>query len=63
VSARLVPAIVSAKSAPNAAAGAIDTPSLRKAFADASGPENVDADVRRMGGGTPLGRLGVGQPG
>ena len=38
--------------------GAIDTPSLRKAFADASGPENVDANVKRMGEGNPLGRLG-----
>ena len=38
--------------------GAIDTPSLRKAFADASGPENVDANVKRMGEGSPLGRLG-----
>jgi len=38
--------------------GAIDTPSLCKAFADASGPENVDANLRRMGEGSPLGRLG-----
>lgn len=38
--------------------GAIDTPSLRKAFADASGEENVDANVKRMGEGSPLGRLG-----
>jgi NAD(P)-dependent dehydrogenase (short-subunit alcohol dehydrogenase family) len=38
--------------------GAIDTPSLRKAFADASGPESVDANVERMGAGSPLGRLG-----
>ena len=38
--------------------GAIDTPSLRKAFADASGPDNVDANVKRMGESNPLGRLG-----
>lgn len=38
--------------------GAIDTPSLRKAFADASGEENVEANVKRMGDDSPLGRLG-----
>ena len=38
--------------------GAIDIPSLRKAFVDASGPENVDANIKRMGKGNPLGRLG-----
>lgn len=38
--------------------GAIDTPSLRKAFADASGEENVEANVKRMREGSPLGRLG-----
>jgi len=38
--------------------GAIDTPSLRKALADASGPENVNANVKWTGEGNPLGRLG-----
>ena len=37
--------------------GAVDTPSLRLAFAGASGPEHVDANVSRMGEGSPLGRL------
>jgi NAD(P)-dependent dehydrogenase (short-subunit alcohol dehydrogenase family) len=34
---------------------AIDTSSLRRAFAEASGPENVDANVKRMGEGSPPG--------
>jgi NAD(P)-dependent dehydrogenase (short-subunit alcohol dehydrogenase family) len=38
--------------------GAIDTPSLRKALADASGEDNVEDNVRQMGEGNPLGRLG-----
>ena len=38
--------------------GAIDTPSLRKALAGASGEENVDREVKRMVEGNPLGRLG-----
>lgn len=37
---------------------AIDTPSLRKAFAGVSGLENVDANVEPMGGGNSLGHLG-----
>ena len=37
--------------------GAVDTPSLRKAFEDASGPDQVDAHVSRMGEQSPLGRL------
>lgn len=37
--------------------GAVDTPSLRSALADASGPDQVDALVARMGEGNPLGRL------
>jgi NAD(P)-dependent dehydrogenase (short-subunit alcohol dehydrogenase family) len=38
--------------------GAIDTPSLRKALADASGDDSVEDNVKRMGDGNPLGRLG-----
>lgn len=38
--------------------GAIDTPSLRVALADASGEDNVENNVARMGQGNPLGRLG-----
>jgi NAD(P)-dependent dehydrogenase (short-subunit alcohol dehydrogenase family) len=38
--------------------GAIDTPSLRTALAGASGEENVEREVKRMGEGNPLGRLG-----
>ena len=38
--------------------GAIDTPSLRTALAGASGEENVEREVKRMGAGNPLGRLG-----
>jgi NAD(P)-dependent dehydrogenase (short-subunit alcohol dehydrogenase family) len=38
--------------------GAIDTPSLRTALAGASGEENVEREVARMGEGNPLGRLG-----
>lgn len=38
--------------------GAVDTPSLRKALADASGEDQVDALVAKMGAGNPLGRLG-----
>lgn len=37
--------------------GAIDTPSLRLAFAGAVGAENVDQRVQAMGEGNPLGRL------
>ncbi|MGY4772336.1 SDR family NAD(P)-dependent oxidoreductase [Kribbella sp. CWNU-51] len=37
--------------------GAVDTPSLRSALADASGPDAVDALVTEMGEGNPLGRL------
>ena len=37
--------------------GAVDTPSLRSALADASGADQVDALVTRMGEGNPLGRL------
>jgi NAD(P)-dependent dehydrogenase (short-subunit alcohol dehydrogenase family) len=37
--------------------GAVDTPSLRSALADASGPDQVDALVTKMGEGNPLGRL------
>jgi NAD(P)-dependent dehydrogenase (short-subunit alcohol dehydrogenase family) len=37
--------------------GAVDTPSLRSALADASGADQVDALVDRMGAGNPLGRL------
>ena len=37
--------------------GAVDTPSLRTALADAGGADNVDASIDRMGAGTPLGRL------
>lgn len=37
--------------------GAVDTPSLRSALAAASGPEQVDAAVKSMGQGNPLGRL------
>ncbi|MGH2936604.1 MAG: SDR family NAD(P)-dependent oxidoreductase [Solirubrobacterales bacterium] len=37
--------------------GAVDTPSLRKAFEDASGPDQVDANIKRMGEQNPLGRL------
>ncbi|RWZ54813.1 SDR family oxidoreductase [Labedella populi] len=37
--------------------GAVDTPSLRTALADAVGGDQVDAAVARMGGGSPLGRL------
>ena len=39
--------------------GAIDTPSLRNALARASGEENVEREVKRMGQGNPLGRLGA----
>lgn len=38
--------------------GAVDTPSLRKALADASGEGQVEALVAKMGKGNPLGRLG-----
>jgi NAD(P)-dependent dehydrogenase (short-subunit alcohol dehydrogenase family) len=41
--------------------GAIDTPSLRKALADASGEGSVDDNVKQMGKGNPLGRLGTTQ--
>jgi NAD(P)-dependent dehydrogenase (short-subunit alcohol dehydrogenase family) len=37
--------------------GAVDTPSLRLAFAGASGPDEVDAKVAAMGEQNPLGRL------
>ena len=37
--------------------GAVDTPSLRSALADASGAGQVDALVTKMGEGNPLGRL------
>jgi NAD(P)-dependent dehydrogenase (short-subunit alcohol dehydrogenase family) len=37
--------------------GAVDTPSLRSALADASGADAVDALVTEMGEGNPLGRL------
>jgi NAD(P)-dependent dehydrogenase (short-subunit alcohol dehydrogenase family) len=37
--------------------GAVDTPSLRSALADASGADQVDALVTKMGEGNPLGRL------
>ena len=37
--------------------GAVDTPSLRSALADASGADAVDALVTDMGEGNPLGRL------
>jgi NAD(P)-dependent dehydrogenase (short-subunit alcohol dehydrogenase family) len=37
--------------------GAVDTPSLRSALADASGADRVDALVTKMGEGNPLGRL------
>jgi NAD(P)-dependent dehydrogenase (short-subunit alcohol dehydrogenase family) len=37
--------------------GAVDTPSLRAALADASGADQVDALVTKMGEGNPLGRL------
>lgn len=39
-------------------AGAIDTPSLRSALGSASGADKVDAAVRKMGEGNPVGRLG-----
>ena len=37
--------------------GAVDTSSLRSALADASGADQVDALVTKMGEGNPLGRL------
>ncbi len=37
--------------------GAVDTPSLRLAFAGASGVDQVDARVKAMGDENPLGRL------
>lgn len=37
--------------------GAVDTPSLRRAFADSAGADQVDANVARMGEANPLGRL------
>jgi NAD(P)-dependent dehydrogenase (short-subunit alcohol dehydrogenase family) len=37
--------------------GAVDTPSLRAALADASGAGQVDTLVTKMGEGNPLGRL------
>ncbi len=37
--------------------GAVDTPSLRTALANASGADQVDALVAKMGEGNPLGRL------
>jgi NAD(P)-dependent dehydrogenase (short-subunit alcohol dehydrogenase family) len=37
--------------------GAVDTPSLRLALADAAGADEVDALVTKMGEGNPLGRL------
>jgi len=39
-------------------AGAIDTPSLRTALGSASGAGKVEATVKKMGEGNPLGRLG-----
>jgi len=39
-------------------AGAIDTPSLRTALGSASGAGKVEAAVKKMGEGNPLGRLG-----
>jgi len=39
-------------------AGAIDTPSLRTALGSASGADKVDAAVKKMGEGNPIGRLG-----
>jgi NAD(P)-dependent dehydrogenase (short-subunit alcohol dehydrogenase family) len=38
-------------------AGAVDTPSLRSALEAASGAANVEAAVKTMGEGNPLGRL------
>jgi len=38
--------------------GAIDTPSLRSALESASGADKVDAAVKKMGEGNPIGRLG-----
>jgi NAD(P)-dependent dehydrogenase (short-subunit alcohol dehydrogenase family) len=38
-------------------AGAVDTPSLRAALSSASGADKVDAAVKSMGEGNPLGRL------
>jgi NAD(P)-dependent dehydrogenase (short-subunit alcohol dehydrogenase family) len=38
-------------------AGAVDTPSLRSALEAASGAAKVDAAVKSMGEGNPLGRL------
>jgi NAD(P)-dependent dehydrogenase (short-subunit alcohol dehydrogenase family) len=38
--------------------GAVDTPSLRKALADASGEDQVERLVTNMGEGNPLERLG-----
>jgi NAD(P)-dependent dehydrogenase (short-subunit alcohol dehydrogenase family) len=38
-------------------AGAVDTPSLRSALGSASGADKVDAAVKSMGEGNPLGRL------
>jgi NAD(P)-dependent dehydrogenase (short-subunit alcohol dehydrogenase family) len=37
--------------------GAVDTPSLRSALESASGADAVDAAVKSMGDGNPLGRL------
>lgn len=37
--------------------GAVDTPSLGLAFENASGADQVEANVRAMGQGNPLGRL------
>jgi len=37
--------------------GAVDTPSLRIALEGASGPDQVDALVAKMGDGNPVGRL------
>jgi NAD(P)-dependent dehydrogenase (short-subunit alcohol dehydrogenase family) len=37
--------------------GAVDTPSLRSALANASGADQVDALISKMGEGSPLGRL------
>jgi NAD(P)-dependent dehydrogenase (short-subunit alcohol dehydrogenase family) len=37
--------------------GAVDTPSLRIALEGASGADQVDALVKQMGAGNPLGRL------
>ncbi|HLA54026.1 MAG TPA: SDR family oxidoreductase [Flavitalea sp.] len=39
-------------------AGAIDTPSLRTALGSASGAGKVEAEIKKMGEGNPLGRLG-----